>query len=1043
MRVHGQQARRGVHAAREEGSARSARIDPACGSGHFLLYAFDVLLAIYEEAYADPESPKREETGKTLAEDYPSLDALRKAIPGLVLAYNLHGVDIDARCAQIAQLALWMRAQKAYRDFGIGRLDRLPIRRSNIVVAEPLITDDKTANEFVIKLGDVELGRIFKRLVESLRLAGDLGILLRLETLVTTVRKQGDLFAPAAERIRAALDQFIHEEVNATNARRRLFADDAAHGLALLGLAEKQYDAVLMNPPFGEASQSTHERISAQSPEWGGNILCAFVSRSAELLAPGGFVGAIFDRTVNVKSSYEEHRRRWMLSEGFATRLIVELGWEVLDANVEVCAAVSCRGAVQCSGLDLRQVAARDKAAELLSCLADSTNWNVRPLAGMRRLPNAVMSPDFPDYLVRVLGRSPTLSDAGLVAYSGYSLKADQHYRLWWEAPCRPGRLSTFFRMPMFNGSAFEPFTTSFLEAAVSHVPPEQLPPSTTTRVLNTQVRGLPGVCFGKRGEFLTAHVLPAGFLFTQEGRPLPVGDWESVIDLVGYLNTTIIRAALNLFAGQHKTSGYVNMLPWEPPLERETLRELVLAAIHQRLRMQAFSETDRLFRTPGSLTLDTIGSLAACLIEDIKLATEATLEAERAWQQALEIKFEVTESDRSHLATLAQQQPAVRISTGLTELTSAAYASSLLSWAVGVSFGRFDVRLATGAPELPPQADPFARLPDCSPGMLTGVDGQHPVQAPMEYPITIPADGILVDDSGTQWDLSAAVRGVFGVVFREEGNSRLSEAAALLDSKGDDVNDWLRIQFFSAHVQRYTKSRRKAPIYWQLSTPSGSYSVWLYIHASNSDSFFRIQNAHVVPKLAYEERKLEALSRELDEQHGNARRKAIAEQESIVEELRSFLEEVKRVAPLWNPDLDDGVIINFAPLWRLVPLNKAWQNELVDTWQDLCKGEYDWAHLAMHLWPERVVPKCARDRSLAIAHGLEDIFWVQGTDGRWTTRETPTCSVDQLVTERTSPAVKSALKSLLEAPAAAGKSGRRRRGSRRKSAAAAEGGDA
>ena len=38
-----------------------------------------------------------------------------------------------------------------------------------------------------------------------------------------------------------------------------------------------------------------------------------------------------------------------------------------------------------------------------------------------------------------------------------------------------------------------------------------------------------------------------------------------------------------------------------------------------------------------------------------------------------------------------------------------------------------------------------------------------------------------------------------------------------------------------------------------------------------------------------------------------------------------------------------------------------------------------------MHLWPERVVPKCATDRSLAIAHGLEEVFWVEGTDGKWT----------------------------------------------------------
>src|SRR5207237_19736 len=81
-------------------------LDPACGSGHFLLYAFDLLLTIYEEAHKDPESPRSEATGNSLAEDYATLEDLRKAAPSLVLAHNVYGVDIDPRCAQIAQLAL-------------------------------------------------------------------------------------------------------------------------------------------------------------------------------------------------------------------------------------------------------------------------------------------------------------------------------------------------------------------------------------------------------------------------------------------------------------------------------------------------------------------------------------------------------------------------------------------------------------------------------------------------------------------------------------------------------------------------------------------------------------------------------------------------------------------------------------------------------------------------------------------------------------------------------------------------------------------------
>jgi hypothetical protein len=239
-----------------------------------------------------------------------------------------------------------------------------------------------------------------------------------------------------------------------------------------------------------------------------------------------------------------------------------------------------------------------------------------------------------------------------------------------------------------------------------------------------------------------------------------------------------------------------------------------------------------------------------------------------------------------------------------------------------------------------------------------------------------------------------------------------------------------------------YSKSRRKAPIYWQLATPSASYSVWLYIHAFSKDTLFRVQNDYVAPKLAHEERRLESLTSELRDGATAAQRKTLAAQEAVVDELRAFLDEVKRVAPLWKPNLDDGVIINFAPLWRLVPQNKSWQKELKATWDALCEGKYDWAHLAMHLWPERVVPKCAKDRSLSIAHGIEDVFWAEGTDGKWAARKTPTKSVDELVKERTSPAVKSALKSLLEAPVPSGKNAGRKGRGRRKASAAAEGGD-
>jgi len=113
-------------------------------------------------------------------------------------------------------------------------------------------------------------------------------------------------------------------------------------------------------------------------------------------------------------------------------------------------------------------------------------------------------------------------------------------------------------------------------------------------------------------------------------------------------------------------------------------------------------------------------------------------------------------------------------------------------------------------------------------------------------------------------------------------------------------VRDFVAREFFSEHIKRFSRSRRKAPIYWQLATPSASYSVWLYIHAFTKDTLFRVQNDYVTGKLAHEERQLEMLRAEAGPDPVAVQRKAIEGQEAFVDELRAFLDEVKRVAAFW-----------------------------------------------------------------------------------------------------------------------------------------------
>jgi hypothetical protein len=338
--------------------------------------------------------------------------------------------------------------------------------------------------------------------------------------------------------------------------------------------------------------------------------------------------------------------------------------------------------------------------------------------------------------------------------------------------------------------------------------------------------------------------------------------------------------------------------------------------------------------------------------------------------------------------------------------------AEALLSYLFGRSIGRWRNHFAGQVPKLGDAA------PSAAPALLPASE-------------TIP---IVVEDRGHRLDIVALLRTELENTLIDSSDA---DVVVLEQALGGNLREWIARTFFTRHLTAYTSFGRRAPVYWQVATASASYSVWLYMHALSRDTMYKVQNDFVAPKLAHEERTLVEMRAESGASPGAARRKELAAQESLIEELRAFLEEVRCVAPLWNPTLDDGAVINFAPLWRLVPHQKAWQRELKTTWDALCRGDYDWADLAMHLWPERVVPKCATDRSLAIAHGLEDTFWVEGDDGKWMPRSTPTRSVDELVRERTSIAVKAALKSLLEAPATNGNGGRGR--GRRAANAAAE----
>lgn len=152
-----------------------------------------------------------------------------------------------------------------------------------------------------------------------------------------------DLFAPPEERIRAALARFVSDDGGIASTRRRLFADDAAHGVALLEVAERKFDVILMNPPFGAGSTRAKKDFDVAYPRTRNDVYAAFVERGIELLAPRGRLGAISSRTGFFLSSFQKWREDILLKTAPPV-VFADLGAGVLDSAMVETAAYCLEG---------------------------------------------------------------------------------------------------------------------------------------------------------------------------------------------------------------------------------------------------------------------------------------------------------------------------------------------------------------------------------------------------------------------------------------------------------------------------------------------------------------------------------------------------------------------------------------------------------------------------------------------------------------------------------------------------------------------------
>lgn len=460
-----------------------------------------------------------------------------------------------------------------------------------------------------------------------------------------------------------------------------------------------------------------------------------------------------------------------------------------------------------------------------------------------------------------------------------------------------------------------------------------------------------PGISWPLRGIAFSAQAVPRGCVFSIAGKmalapaeELPV--WLSLFN--SQVFDRLVRMCAGRVIGAQYEVGLIGKIPVPAYSEHEGghLSPLSLRSWFLKRTLDTITETSHVFLLPALLR-PRLGPYDPPAIE---------AELARIQQEIDDICFDLYGFDEADRAAMTETTGPVDIGAategdgdqddGDNVAVPIDGQAELLSWCVGVAFGRFDWRLATGEREAPVEPGPFDPLPAKSPGMLPdGVPAFHSHGC------------ILVDDKGDPHDLPHLVEEVLmRVNIPVPGN----------------VREWLRQGFFAFHLQHYSKSRRKAPIYWPLSTNSGSYTLWAYYSTMTDQTLYTAVNDFVEPKLTQVTAELtnlraKAAKRTHDEE------KRLEELEVLEDELTDLRDTLLKIAPTYHPDQDDGVQISAAPLWPLFR-DKPWQKLLKETWAKLEKGDYDWSHLAMNYWPDRVRQKCKTDKSLAIAHGLEDL---------------------------------------------------------------------
>lgn len=996
-------------------------LDPTCGSMHFGIYLYEVYEYIYMDAWDNQPSLLHS------FREVHTRESFQREVPKLILENNIFGCEIDPRALQLAALSLWLRAQKSYSQMNIPANERPLIKRSNLVLAEAMPGNKRLLNGLIEEL-PAPMRNLIRKIWEKMQFVGEAGLLFKMEkeieedidylrqnwgkvnqyryaSIFSTDEQKAkilaeneakkalnqnkeEFFNEITERLRESLQQLsakLSEEEGYENA---LFTEDATRGFAFIELCQKRFDCIVMNPPFGEGSENTTDYLDTNYPNWCRNLVCAFFDRMQNLLNEGGLLGAIYDRTVFIKALYEEFRKSNMC--GYI-RNCADTGWNVLDANVETTVTVMSGQSQDISGtfINVRDELKKDVALlhsiNVINKGGYLSNTYVSNSLDFMTLPNSVIGYNFDKSILNVF-KLPTLQKRGFEAKGGHKFHVQLFVRLYWEVS-----ESNVFE-PVAGNGKFYHFYAPYRDMA--EWKDKGIRVYAMNLIRNPEAQKTIGTYYGERGDIIDAQILKPNMFTTQGYIGIAVKTHDEGYICTSFVNSILSQYFLNLYSGGHKMTTYVNQIPMpQYNSKEEEVVQTVKNAILIKRHWFSLEETNLEYHgLIAQMDIDqsidkALGKMQEQLNEDYIRYQELVRENDDLWMDLAGIE---PDSDfRKTLNDYKQRRPYEELlsidgASNTNVIDKKVMAQEIVMELVGMAFGRWDADYATGKKTIPEFGDVFDALPfmpvvslqneSCPNASGSGFPAREqniPSKGTNNSQggntngayFSIPEDGILSMDADSPLSLTTHVRDVMRYIWDERADDIEYELCQLIGCK--NLQNYLESPtgFFDYHFKRYTKSRRKAPIYWPLSSEDGSLTYWVYYPKLNQNTLHSL-----ILKLRDENERLHSqIAATTDKTQQTLLRGRQQQVEGMMDELNNIINAG------YKPNHDDGVPVTSCPLVKLIA-HRGWKQECTENWEDLQKGEYDWSHLAMSMFPARVTQKAKKDWCLALTHGLEHL---------------------------------------------------------------------